>query len=638
MKRWVLTGETLALSDGDQRIQASVEEIFVSVVEESPPWADLPPGKSGDAASLDFCRYPIQLQAVLDEARENAHPRVTFEAQTQQGMRFVVTENVLRTGHVVHEGTWYPVTPGDGEAISSLLREAEIDPAQGLCPTLRSLLAIKKAAADGGPIIDRLTDDAMQTHLFRPKDSGTPSGVRTTLFPYQVDGWRWLSFIAREGLGGLLGDEMGLGKTLQVITTVSDPGVPKLAENTLVVVPGSLLENWVREIAKFCPDLTTHKHHGVMRTGFPADLESFDVVITSYDTAVRDLSLLKMVDWDIVVLDEAQHIRNPDALRTRSVKQIPRRVSFAVTGTPVENSLRDLWSIMDFALPGYLGKLADFEARYGDDEESAGILERLISPLLLRRRIADHATDLPKRIDIVETLQLSDEEAHAYEQVRVKVTQEYGDAATLVCLTRLRQFCAYPEMETTDGWVGTREFTKMGRLVEVLAEIFAWDEKVLIFTSWNAMADRIVSTSRQRFGGRMMAAALDGRVAIPERQALLDQFSEHQGSAVLVLNPRAGGTGLNITAANHVIHYDPQWNPAVEDQASARAHRRGQTLPVTVRRFVFAGTVEEVMDERLQRKRRVAEAAIVGVEGDEADRRDVLTALNRSPLSGRAPT
>ena len=638
MKRWVLSGEILELVDGIERIEAGVEEIFSAIIEKSSRWSDLPPGRSGDAAKLEFSRYPIQLQAVLTDGADDVHPRVTFEGRTQQGLSFAVSEKVVRRGHVVHGEIWYPVALGDGEMIVSLLREAGVDEAGGQCTTLQSILAIRKAAADGGPVVDRLTDSALQRHLFRPQGPGIPDGVRAKLFPYQIDGWRWLSFITQEGLGGLLSDEMGLGKTLQVISTVRDPGVRGLTERTLVVAPGSLLENWVREIDKFCPDLTTYKHHGAGRTGLATDLQSFNMVITSYDTAVRDLSLLKMVDWDIVVLDEAQYIRNPEARRTRSVKQIPSRVSLAVTGTPVENSLRDLWSIMDFALPNYLGTLEDFETRYSDEEASAAVVERLVSPLLLRRRIADHATDLPRRIDIVETLQLRDDEAHAYEQVRERVSREYGDAATLVSLTKLRQFCAHPEVEAAHQPAGMGGFTKLERLFEIFSEIFAWGEKVLVFTSWNAMADRIVADVGHRFGPDVMAATLDGRLPIEERPALLDQFSTHAGAATLVLNPRAGGTGLNITAANHVIHYNPEWNPAVEDQASARAHRRGQTLPVTVRRLVFADTVEDVMDERLGRKRRVARAAIVGVEGDEEDRRDILAALNRSPLSGMVET
>ncbi len=633
VKRWMLSEEILELAQGSQRVPVTAEDVFASVIQANPPWPDLTPGRSGDAADLNFCRYPVQLQAVLSEGSVDGEAQVTFEVRTQQGVAFSVSHRVAEAGHLVHERTWYPLTPGDGSAILSLLNEAEVDPANGRVMTLNGLIALRKAAAEGAPVDDRLTDQALQRQLFRSDDRRTPAGVLATLYPYQLDGWRWLRFIVREGLGGLLGDEMGLGKTLQVISAVRDPGASDLAEHTLVLVPGSLLENWVREIAKFCPDLTTCKHHGPLRTGLPAELTASDIVLTSYDTAVRDLSLLKMVNWDIVVLDEAQYIRNPDALRARSVKQIPRRVSLAVTGTPVENSLRDLWSIMDFALPGYLGEQSDFEARYTNDVESAARVEHLVSPLMLRRRIADHAADLPQRIDILETLQLSAQEAHAYEEVRSRIADEYGAAATLVSLTKLRQFCGHPDVATAGLSYGAREFTKLERLVELFTEIFAWDEKVLVFTSWNLMADRIVSASQHRFGPGIMAETLDGRLPTEDRQALLDRFAAHAGAAVLVLNPRAGGTGLNITAANHVIHYNPEWNPAVEDQATARAHRRGQTRPVTVRRLVFADSVEEVIDERLRRKRSIAERAVVGVEGDDADYQDIVAALSRSPLS-----
>lgn len=634
MKRWVLSGEVLGLRDGSQRIGVSAEAVYSSVIESTSVWPDLPPGVSGEATGLNFCRYPAQLRAVLSEAPGNGRPQVTLEVRTQQHEVFAVSSRVVEIGHVVHDSTWYPLTSGDAAAVSSVLDEAGVDLESGRVDTLKGLLALRKAAAQDGPVVDRLTEEVLQRHLMQSEDRPKPQGVRGTLFPYQLDGWRWLSFIVREGLGGLLADEMGLGKTLQVISTVRDPGPPNQVKHTLVVVPGSLLENWAREISKFCPELEAYKHHGSLRTGLPRDLAPYDVVLTSYGTAVRDLSLLKMVDWDIVVLDEAQYIRNPDAIRTKSIKQIPSKVSLAVTGTPVENSLRDLWSIMDFVLPGYLGTRADFEARYADDERSAAKVEHLVSPLLLRRRIADHAADLPRRIDIPETLQLGEREALLYEQVRSSIVSEYRTAAPLVSLNKLRQFCAHPDLAVAGGWPQWRDFTKLNRLLELMSEIFAWHEKVLVFTSWHRMADRIVAVSRQRFGSPVMAETLDGRLPVDDRQTLLDRFTQHAGAGVLVLNPRAGGTGLNIATANHVIHYNPEWNPAVEDQATARVHRRGQIRPVTVRRLLFAGTVEEAIDQRLQRKRQVAATAVVGVEGDEADYQDIVAALNQSPLSG----
>lgn len=433
----------------------------------------------------------------------------------------------------------------------------------------------------------------------------------------------------REGVGGFLADEMGLGKTLQVISLISDPGPERLGP-VLIIAPGSLLENWRREIARFAPGLSVLKHHGAGRTGRPADFDGFDVIVTSYDNAVRDQSMFLMVEWAAVVLDEAQYIRNPDAKRTRSVKRLSRKAGIAVTGTPVENRLLDLWSIMDFVLPGYLGTLAEFERHFGEDQDGAVALEPFVSPVLLRRRVADVATDLPERIDIPQVIELDDDEARRYDEIRQEITAQYGQAATLVALTALRQFCAHPAL--LDGASSNpATFSKFRRFDDILAEIFARDEKAIIFTSYNGMSDIIRAHLGRTYG--VFTGAIDGRLAIPERQPLIDQFSETKGAAALVLNPRAGGAGLNITAANHVIHYNLEWNPALEDQASARAYRRGQDLPVTIHRLFCAGTVEEVVDDRLTRKRAISGAAIVGVEGAEDDYADVIAALGRSPLN-----
>ena len=475
--------------------------------------------------------------------------------------------------------------------------------------------------------------DAMISPLvFAPHDERAPNGVKATLYPYQLDGWRWLKFLMAEGVGGLLADEMGLGKTLQIISALSDAGTGRLSP-ALIVAPGSLLENWKREIGKFAPHLTVLKHHGPLRTGRPADLEGWDVVITSYDSAVGDNSLLNMIHWKVVVLDEAQFIRNPDAQRTKAVKRLPRDAGLAVTGTPVENRLLDLWSIMDFVLPGHLGDVKSFEAQFSDDQGGAAALEPLVSPLMLRRRVADVAKDLPPRIDIPQVLELDDAEAAAYDEERERISREYGAAATLVALTSLRRFCAHPALMTGDAAIADpMSFSKFRRLDEIVEEIFAGREKVIVFTSFTAMADMIARHVERRF--QTFVGTIDGRLAIDERQPFIDRFSAFAGPAALVLNPKAGGAGLNITAANHVIHYNPEWNPALEDQASARAHRRGQTRPVTVHRLLVANTVEDVVDERLTRKRQISGAAIIGVEGRDDDYGDIVTALTRSPSKG----
>ncbi len=628
MKTWSLSpGGVLAVSDVTGQSPATVEQVYASIVEQTPAWEDMPAGRHGAAAELDFSPYPVDARLVL-HASSDARPAMRIEARTQLDQSFPLSPEAVRHGHVVHDGTWYPISAADTHSISTLLRDLDLDPDAPDPTTLHQCLALRRAAANGEPVLDQVGDDVL-LNLSSVERGARPEGINATLYPYQVRGWQWLRFIISEQAGGLLADEMGLGKTLQVISALHDHGQAPGTAGSLVVAPGSLLENWAREIAKFCPGLHAVKHHGPDRTGSPAELRPPDVVITSYETAIRDLPLLRMIQWHVVVLDEAQNIRNPDTRRANAVKQLRREVSIAVTGTPVENRLRDLWSIMDFVLPGFLGDLPAFEARYADNDADASALEPLVSPVILRRRVQEVARDLPPRIDIPEILELDAEEAVAYDDVRAAIHREYGTAATLVSLTRLRQFCSHPALLGEQSRF--HDYSKFHRLEALLGEVFARREKALVFTSFTAMADRIAAMVQGQFG--VISATIDGRLPIPERQPLIDRFTAYQGPAVLVLNPRAGGTGLNIAAANHVIQYNPEWNPAIEDQAAARAYRRGQNRPVTIRRLIIAGTVEEVMDERLQRKRDVARSAVVGVRGEQDDYRDIMAALTRSPLT-----
>ena len=634
MKNWVLNGDVLEVAEGETRIPADAEQVYASVIEKLPPWPDLPAGKCGDADRLAFSQYPVDLAAVIMADTGSGRPVLAFEARNQKGERFPVSREAMARGHVVYEQVWYPGTPGNAEALLNLLERSGYAHDSGQPRKLAGFLVLKRAAIEGGPVIDRLPGDTLtRLNLESVTDRG-PEGITAELYPYQREGWRWLRFIIREHLGGFLADEMGLGKTLQVISVLRDPGGETEGGGALILAPGSLLENWIREIARFCPDFRTLKHHGSARTGRPVELQGFDAVVSSYDTAVRDLSLLKMVDWNVVVLDEAQNIRNPEALRTKSIKQIRRKVGLAVTGTPIENRLRDLWSIMDFVVPGYLGSLKGFEDRYGEDTEAAAMLEPLVTPLMLRRHVSEVATDLPERIDVPEVLELSETEAIAYDEMRERILVEYGAMATLVSLGKLRQFCAHPEIIGDGVSCRSEAFSKFERLKELLEEIFARSEKALVFTSYTKMADLVANMVESEF--RVMSATLDGRRNVADRQPLIDRFSRCRGPAALVLNPRAGGSGLNITAANHVIHYNPEWNPALEDQASARAHRRGQERPVTVRRLIYAGTVEEVIDDRLRRKRDLAGTAVIGVEGKEEDYADIMAALERSPFLVRS--
>ena len=333
-----------------------------------------------------------------------------------------------------------------------------------------------------------------------------------------------------------------------------------------------------------------------------------------------------------MVLDEAQAIKNPDAKRTRTIKSIKRQAAIAVTGTPVENRLTDLWSIADFLLPDRLGTLFDFQRAFPETRDGATALEPRVTPFILRRRVAEVATDLPPRIDIPQAIELDDKSVLAYERIRATADPAARGSA-LAVLQKLRLFCTHPWLadESRDVTDPKLCSNKLVRVNQILEEVFGWGEKVLLFSSFHEMSDLLARTINMTFG--VPVNQIDGRTPVPERQALVDRFSETQGAAALVLNPRAAGTGLNIVAANHVIHYNLEWNPAIEDQASARAFRRGQTRPVTVHRLFYSGTVEEFIDSRSTSKRDLARTSIVGSDGSDLDATDLIRALSVSPAS-----
>ena len=620
LPRWEWRDRTLFLVDPDgTEVTLTADDIYRALVEQEPikGMSDARP-----PSGLRISRYPLAPALTLD-LDDQGVPLLALTGRSRGTVEDLSIADLER-GHVTVAGNWFPIDAVISRDINTLLADTSAE--LGIC-SLQTFLRMRKVASEDGAVEDLIGDRTISPLAFIPSGEDLPR-VNATLYPYQLAGWRWLRFIRAEGLGGLLADEMGLGKSLQVIAAIRDSGSDD-AGPCLIVAPGSLLENWRREIARFAPTLSTLKHHGNRRTGRPADLQGYDVIITSYDNVVRDNSLLNMIEWDMVVLDEAQFIRNPDAQRTKATKRLRRRVGLAVTGTPVENCLLDLWSIIDFVLPDQLGDRKSFEAHFPEDVDGARLLESSVSPFMLRRRIAEVAQDLPPRIDIPQVVELSEDEADTYDATRERIVAEYGAAATLVALTELRRFCAHPELLTKNAASDPMQFSKFQRLDEILREIFLKNEKALVFTSFTAMADMIARHVVSQL--HAFAGIIDGRLPIDDRQPLIDQFSATHGVAALVLNPRAGGAGLNITAANHVIHYNPEWNPALEDQASARAHRRGQELPVTVHRLMVANTVEDVISDRLERKRAIADTAVVGVAGRDDDYADIIAALSRSP-------
>lgn len=439
-------------------------------------------------------------------------------------------------------------------------------------------------------------------------DSVEISGLQATLYPYQAKGVEWMRRTLKNTSGLILADEMGLGKTLQIIALLLMDKPPESAP-ALVVCPTSLIANWVREIGQFGPSLSVHVHRGPGRTGVFRGLQKSNVVITTYDTMVNDIALFSAFEWSWVICDEAQAIKNPDSNRRRAITSIPRRRAIPMTGTPVENTLLDLWSLIDFAIPGLLGARREFETDYPDSLEAAAELGRITDPVILKRRISDVADDLPERIDIDLPLDLDEGLVDHYQAVREETLERYPVAGALVATLQLQLVCAHPWLRQTriddidgefaelDRSSGLSLMTpKMERTVELLHEAFANGRKVIIFALFNRLGDLI----RQAAKGLPKAywGAINGSTDQSDRQTIIDKFSAHEGPGCLVLNPKAAGAGLNITAATIVIHYTPVWNPALEAQASARAHRRGQTLPVTIYRLFYEDTVERVMLDR----------------------------------------
>jgi SNF2 family DNA or RNA helicase len=582
------------------------------------------------AFEIRFSEYVGDPYLIIDiiNNHEGQEIRCEFKAKSGPVEIDVARSATALLDYGMGKDLWIPLPAGAVEEVQQTLNSLGIS-ALGVI-TLAQYMKLIRLSPRTLTIADRTAEKISAAQLALSLNGNVPEGFSGSLYPYQLNGYRWLSLMRKNGLGAIIADEMGLGKTVQVICLLIEANVQNSQPN-LVIAPATLLENWRRELARFAPCLSVHVHHGHRRTGFPSELKLHHVVVSTFETAVMDVSLFRNVGWDVLVIDEAQNIKNPEAKRTLQLKTIPRNVAIAVTGTPVENRLKDLWSIADFVLPSLLGSLRDFESRHPDSVLGASSLEPVVTPIILRRTISEVANDLPERIDIPQALELDDSSAAAYEEIRASSLTGGGKGVGLATLNRLRMFCTHPWLAKEFETVNAVECSvKLQRLLEILEEIVENGEKALIFTSYTGSVDLIRDLITGHFG--ISAQVIDGRVDIKERQAIIDKFTSEDSAATLVLNPKAAGLGLNITAATHVIHFNLEWNPATEDQASARAHRRGQTKPVTVHRLFYSSTVEEVINDRMNRKRELARAAILGTAGDSGDMDDILRALRISPM------
>ncbi|MEU4802882.1 SNF2-related protein [Actinosynnema sp. NPDC023587] len=449
-----------------------------------------------------------------------------------------------------------------------------------------------------------------------------PAGLTATLRPYQLRGLAWLVFLDRLGLGACLADDMGLGKTVQLLALEAHNRQHGTRPPTLVICPMSVVGNWQREAARFTPGLRVRVHHGGERSVAGLGV-GHDLVVTTYAVATRDAGALAGIEWDRVVLDEAQNIKNSATRQSRAVRALPARHRVALTGTPVENRLAELWSIMDFANPGVLGTVNAFRARFAvpverhRDEDAAVRLRRITRPFVLRRLKTDPQiiTDLPDKIEVKQLCTLTAEQATLYQAVLddmvARIAESEGikrKGLVLATMSRLKQVCNHPAQLLGDGSRVAGRSGKITRLEEVLDEALADGDKALCFTQFTEFGALVVPHLAARFDTEVLF--LHGGTPKGARDEMVRRFQSEGGPSIFVLSLKAGGTGLNLTAANHVIHLDRWWNPAVEDQATDRAFRIGQRNHVQVRKFVCVGTVEERIDRMIEEKRGLAQLVV----------------------------
>jgi SNF2 family DNA or RNA helicase len=442
--------------------------------------------------------------------------------------------------------------------------------------------------------------------------------LEAVLRPYQKHGVGWLYFLRENRFGGILADEMGLGKTLQTLAYLR---TVKAGKPSLIVCPTSLVYNWANEAARFTPELKVVELHGPKRHALFGELANADLVVTSYGLVRRDAEAYRGIEFDTVVLDEAQHIKNRQTQNAQAVKSIRSRHRLVLTGTPLENSVLDLWSIFDFLMPGYLGTSTDFKERYEvpiareKSVEAQARLARRIRPFLLRRLKSEVAKDLPPKIEQVSYCELTQEQKSVYEQVLEAGRKEITTAVEanglqksrmviLTALLRLRQICCDLRLLKLEGTEAATASGKLDLFGELLEEIVDGGHRVLVFSQFVSMLSIL---KEQLAAEGIEYCYLDGSTA--DRGAVVERFQK-SSVPVFLISLKAGGVGLNLTGADTVIHYDPWWNPAVEDQATDRAHRIGQAKVVTSYKLITRGTVEEKILSLQERKREVIRATL----------------------------
>ena len=611
-----------------------------------PPWWNKPGGRLGARLRMK----PASGQNAVSQTKLSLEHLVSYQWELSIGETTLTEEEfralaALKSPLVQIRGQWVQLDPAQIEAAIQFWEKQQ---REGQMSLMEALQFNQGAALAAGLPVDEVVAEGWLAewlerfnHSDKLVELPQPAGLKGELRPYQRYGFSWLQFHRRWGLGACLADDMGLGKTIQTIALLlqEKETLGALPAPTLLVCPTSVVTNWEREIQRFAPSLTALVHQGAGRLrgdDFVQAAKAVDMVLTSYALVRQDIELLQSVSWLGVVLDEAQNIKNPAAKQTQAARQLPAEFRLALTGTPVENRLVELWSIMHFLNPGYLGSREKFRSRFAIPIErynDAGALQRLkdlTGPFILRRVKTDPRViqDLPEKVETKEYCRLTEEQATLYEAVVQDVMKQIEEkegierrGLVLSMLMQLKQICNHPvqylhqagkEGDASRELVGRSG--KLERLVELLEEILSEGDRALIFTQFAEMGQLLTGFLTSTLGTGVQF--LHGSTLPKARDQMVKRFQEDDSAPpIFILSLKAGGTGLNLTRANHVFHFDRWWNPAVEDQATDRAFRIGQKRNVQVHKFVTTGTLEEMVDEMIESKKGLAQAVVGSGEG-----------------------
>jgi SNF2 family DNA or RNA helicase/uncharacterized Zn finger protein len=576
---------------------------------------------------------------IKPKAKEGSKGFIRLENLLDYDWQVAVGDNLMDEGEfrkllktaeglIKYKANYIYVSPADLEKLHK-----EFTSAKRLSP-LEMLRTVLAEEYNGAQI--SIDPEAMELihHLTARPEVPLPQNLKASLRPYQERGFAWMYRNSQTGFGSVLADDMGLGKTLQVITTLLKYKEEKAIndrEKALIVAPAGLLANWMAEFEKFAPSLSVMLYHGANRK---LDRKAcYDIVLTSYSIARSDANLLKKRQWQALVIDEAQNIKNQDTAQSKAIKSIKANTCIAMSGTPVENRLSELWSIMDFANKGFLGNLSEFREAYGNpiqnqnDRAAAGKLKRITAPFMMRRLKSDRTiiSDLPDKIEIDCFAHLAAEQASLYrktlQEAMIAIEGITGadhqslfvrQGLVLQLILALKQICNHPALFLKNRATDASLSGKAGLLFEKLDTILEANEKVLIFTQFAEMGNMLTQFVAERYGETPIF--YHGGCTLAKRKEMVDRFQDNRADRVFILSLKAAGTGLNLTAAAHVIHYDLWWNPAVETQATDRAYRIGQKSNVMVHRFITKGTFEERINDMIQSKKALADMTVAAGE------------------------